>query len=459
MKIVITEPQLRKLPATPSRGTKKFGWDQRVPCFGAYKSCTGRVYFVYQYRQADGKSRRLTIGTWGEFEVEDARDVAAAWGRDRRQGVDPYDQVQVKLERAKEDEGLLFGNFLESFYAGRIIDGKPVKADFKKAVDRDLVPHLADVSIANMSPKEIDAMLETLAKRSASAVRWAITNLKVIMNWAKRKRYIGSSPMDGYVTPKSNRRKRMLSRFELARFYEAATDISDVYGEAFLLLLYTAKRSTQVASMDWAEVDMDAGVWNIPPQKTKNGTPQTLILPRQAMALLQRVAPTVAQRRGRVFKSDGLTDGSGMIDLTHYGRSLLDASLHRRLELHAAANDTPIAEVAEFRIHDLRATIVSTLQRRPFSVSKTVNEAILHHITSKAGIQGVYQQHEYDDEVGDALQLWADHVDELISAPDAWPGGRDLPRVRKTERKARQAALRSGWAQVEEEDEEDGAEG
>ena len=56
---------------------------------------------------------------------------------------------------------------------------------------------------------------------------------------------------------------------------------------AFLLLcLFTASRRGNVASMEWAELDLENAVWHIPATKTKNKRPTSISLCAPALAIL-----------------------------------------------------------------------------------------------------------------------------------------------------------------------------
>jgi integrase len=65
--------------------------------------------------------------------------------------------------------------------------------------------------------------------------------------------------------------------------------------------------------------------------------------------------------------------------------------------------------VKDWRLHDLRRTMATNLQK--LGVRLEVTEAVLNHISgSHAGIVGVYQRHAFADEKRDALDKWAARV-------------------------------------------------
>jgi integrase len=73
---------------------------------------------------------------------------------------------------------------------------------------------------------------------------------------------------------------------------------------------------------------------------------------------------------------------------------------------------------SSWRLHDLRRTAASGMQK--LGVSVPVIEKALNHVSGTfRGIVGVYQTHDYADEVRIALQRWADRVEEIVGGKPA----------------------------------------
>jgi hypothetical protein len=69
--------------------------------------------------------------------------------------------------------------------------------------------------------------------------------------------------------------------------------------------------------------------------------------------------------------------------------------------------------VKDWRLHDLRRTMATGLQR--LGVRLEVTEAVLNHVSgSRAGIVGVYQRHSWADEKRSALDAWGAHVAGIV---------------------------------------------
>ena len=52
------------------------------------------------------------------------------------------------------------------------------------------------------------------------------------------------------------------------------------------LLLLTGQRRTEVADMEWREINLDKSLWSLPSDRTKNGKPHVVPLSRQAAAII-----------------------------------------------------------------------------------------------------------------------------------------------------------------------------
>lgn len=69
-------------------------WDTEVKGFGARMTPSGRLTFIVQGRisGSSAPAARLTIGSFGVFTVDQARDVAREHLRMMRMGTDPRDK-------------------------------------------------------------------------------------------------------------------------------------------------------------------------------------------------------------------------------------------------------------------------------------------------------------------------------------------------------------------------------
>jgi len=86
----------------------------------------------------------------------------------------------------------------------------------------------------------------------------------------------------------------------------------------------------------------------------------------------------------------------------------------------------PNAKLPPFVLHNLRRTMrtrVSSLR-----IPDTVAEMVIGH--GRKGLQRVYDQHKFIDEMREALQRWSDHVGQIVRSK---PTSLTLRRVERTD--------------------------
>ena len=147
--------------------------------------------------------------------------------------------------------------------------------------------------------------------------------------------------------PENGARSRVLADEELRDIWKAAGD--DRYGSVVRMLMLTGARRDEIASLVWSEIDMDAALIVLPPERIKNSRQHDIPLSPPALALLQaqprRSAPD-GSSAAFVFGGVGRSGFAGWSK----AKAELDARL---LVARKAAGKPPIAE---WRLHDLRRT-------------------------------------------------------------------------------------------------------
>lgn len=187
-------------------------------------------------------------------------------------------------------------------------------------------------------------------------------------------------------------RDRVLTDRELAAVWHAAATGS--YGHLVRLLILTGQRREEAAGIAWPELSEDRTLWTIPAARTKNGKVHLVPLSSLARELLPTEPPAAEKVTELVFPGQRVTSFSGW--------SKCKAQLDQE------------AGVSDWRIHDLRRTLATGLQR--LGVRLEVTEAVLNHVSgSRVGIVGVYQRHDWAAEKRSALDAWAEHVRQIIA--------------------------------------------
>jgi len=364
---------------------------------------TGTRSWAFRFRRrADRKNVKLTLGKAGDggLSLAAARHAAAAHRHRLEQGavlVTPVTAVTPQSVRTGDKVETAVASFLELHVRrkNRISTARVTENIF----NRIIVPAWRNRTIDSIRRRDIIDLVEDVAAsgRGYHANRTCAV-LSKFFAWLVARDALTFSPVTGVERPhKEKIRSRVLTDDEL-RVLWLACGHEGASGEAIRLMTLTGARRGEVGEMSRREVDQDHQLWNLPAERTKNGRPHTIPLSTQAWTLIE-ARPRFAGC-DFVFTIDGKRAVNNWDEVKH--------------RISAKAGIT----ASSWRLHDLRRTCASGMQK--LGVSVPVIEKALNHISGTfRGIVGVYQTHDYADEVCIALQRWADRVDEIVGGKPA----------------------------------------
>lgn len=346
-----TKEKLKALPL-PAAGqratyhdTKTTGLQLRVTASGT------KTYSVYRRLKA-GQPERITLGKFPSMTVERARKSAADLNSVIESGASA---AAVKRSvKAELTFGEAFDDFLER---KRKRDGTPISDKTKRDYSDLLRLYLDGIKRKKLSAierSEIKAIhFKTTKKSAAQADRVVAVVSSVFTFMMAHELFSGQNPATLIQKNPAPSRDRFLQADELTPFFKALSESANiVMRDFFLLALLTGARRANVCAMRWADLDLAAGIWRI--AKTKNGTPQTVTLSPEAVAVLD-----ARKDDGGVFvfPGDGVT--GHIVEPKKAWATLLKA-----------------AGIKNLRIHDLRRTLGSWQARTGASlpiIGKSLN--------------------------------------------------------------------------------------
>ncbi|QDZ06370.1 tyrosine-type recombinase/integrase [Sphingomonas panacisoli] len=399
-KIKLTQ---RSVETLKSKGASEFWWDTDLAGFGVRISAGGTKSFVVQYRMGGrgSRERRYTIGKDGEvWNATNAREEARRRLRAAAMGIDT---VATERRRQQDDIDLEFGKYAERFlqdYGKRHWRARTFQS---RAADlrRWVVPVLEGIGLPSIARRDIAAVFDGLPPKSPALPRNVFAVTRKLFVWAVQRGDIERSPCDGIKPPPPvASRDHVLDDYELM-LVSAMSDHLNAPFEAFLtLLIITGQRREEVAGMTWDELYRGKREWVLPAARSKNHTAHSMPLGKLAIRTLDALAAGPSwPRKGYVFTTTGKTSISGF------------SKMKRRLDELVAQVDED-RRVRPWRLHDLRRTMATNLQR--LGVRFEVTEALLNHVSgARSGIAGVYQRHDWRDEKREAVRLWEDRLAKM----------------------------------------------
>jgi integrase len=365
----------------------------RVTLAASVGAVDGKSYLV-EYTHA-GMKRRVPIKPCGAISPAKARTAARVILGEAGKGLDPAgkrkeEKIAAKAQKAEDADTL--DRVLEKFGAAHLADKSPSYAKESPRSIRAAFKDYLKLPITRLTSKIVVSKLDGIkaAGKPVMAKRTG-DHLDTMCRWAIKRGYLTDNPAAGLDYKEPASRDRVLKNSEL-RAVMKAVEAPGVYNDIVKTLVYTGTRRDEAASMRWEELSPNRLTWTISGARTKNSQPHTVHLTKPMRELIAR-RPQV---EGNPFVFPGAGEGA----FTTFG--------HAKDALDQACG------VESWRIHDLRRTFATGMQR--LNIRLEVTENLLGHIggASRKGVIAVYQRHDWVVEKRAALEAWAERVQAIV---------------------------------------------
>jgi integrase len=388
-------------------------WDDELPKFGLrLRRGDGRTLktWVAQYR-VSGKVAKATFGDARVVSPSEARAAARKHLAEVSLGADPQAERAAKRRAAQ----LTFAKVAEAYLEDCQRRMRP--NSYKTAKLYLTRPHyfkpLHAKGVSEVTFTDIAACVRNIeSTRSANVAGCARNILCTFFSWAISEGLLGRDPRNPVIGTRipqgSPPRDRVLSDDELVAIWRATEDDGSYAGRpcyrdnwrnfcsVIRLLLLLGARLGEIANMAWSELDLAAGTWTLPKERSQNKRALILALPKAALDILAAVPrqPEVPY----VFGSRQKTQQAAMY-ASYRLKDVLDERLGNR--------------VGPWHTHDLRRTAATHMA--DLGIFPHVIEAALNHVSgTKSGVAGIYNRSTYDREVTAALARWSEHLLALV---------------------------------------------
>ena len=219
----------------PDKDRDVFAWDGELRGFGVRVKPSGVKTFLIQYRNVEGRTRRLVLGQYGALTPENARDVAREKLAGVAKGEDP--SADRHAIRAGMSVSEVCDWYLEEAEAGRILgrNRRPIKASTLKMdrsrIETHIKPLLGSRLVSGLTLRDIEGMQADIAAGKSARGRKAgrggkstggsgvasrtVATLRGLLGHAARLNIVGKNPAEGVRQLAVERRQRRLSDDEL----------------------------------------------------------------------------------------------------------------------------------------------------------------------------------------------------------------------------------------------------
>lgn len=372
----------------------------------------------FRYR-FDGVQRVMNLGSYGKVSLAEARRITKELSARVSLGHDVAGEKQEKKREAKAKieeakNALTVGQLADEYFERTILGRWKHPNIVRSRIENDIKPCIGSMRADSVTPRDVDAMLQTVIKRGARTVandvlRWT----KRIFDFGIKRHVIETNPAAAFdltdAGGKEESRDRWLTADEIAKLFgviraKAGTfTIENYYAVRLLLLL--AVRKEELIAAPWGEFDLDNAIWHLPEERTKTGAAIDIPLPALAVETLRELK-RLSMGSAYVFPARKMQ--SRMVP--HIDLNTLNAALGKHIKPILAADGVP-----NFTIHDFRRTARTHLAA--LGVDPHIAERCLNHKIK--GVEGIYNRHDYFDERSAALNLWASFLEKLENG-EAW---------------------------------------
>src|SRR5262249_909514 len=182
------------------------------------------------------------------------------------------------------------------------------------------------MGINEISHPDIAARLSAITrKHSEHTAAAARRHLSALFTWTMEEGWAGQNPVVGTRNPEeAKKRTRILSDGELIAVWNACGGDDD-FSRIVRQLILLGKRPQEIGGMREGEFDLEAGTWELPEERSKNGYAHLIDLPPAALKIVRMAFPF--GERDHFF---GAPSARGFTEWAH-GKAALRPRL-RRLE-------------------------------------------------------------------------------------------------------------------------------
>lgn len=259
---------------------------------------SGTKTFVYRYRRpVTRKENNITYGQFPKLSLADARLLHAQAKALLAKGIDPGEDRKVKKSAGSYDNS--FESIAKEWLKKNSIEWSSQTHRVNKGrLENHAFPYIGKVPIADITPKEILALLQRIdAKGTHETARRVSSLCSRVFRYSV---FVGKSENDpasivaNALPPISKTRKHrpaLTDPKEVGRLLRGIEDYSGHYivKHALRVGLYTFTRSIELRGMEWSEVDFEQRIWRVPTTRMKMRKPHIVPLSNQVFATLKEI--------------------------------------------------------------------------------------------------------------------------------------------------------------------------
>lgn len=424
----MNEHTLKRLKYDPAKGRVEF-LDPPMPGHGTFgvrvnKTCKSFI-LLYSFHN---HPRRLTLGTYPDLSLAEARAKAAQAVELLRQGVDPGQKKIVELVEYRTSP--TFEEAVVSYLEWAEKNKKSWRED-ERMLRTEFVPHLGRTKIGDVRRKQVMALLDEKARTAPVQANRMLAVIRKMFNFCVEREILAATPLVQIKkVAKESPRERSLNRHELVWFLHqlAGASLSQNTRFSLLLSLMLAQRSGRIVAMRWVDFDLEERIWDRSGKFEKNNNPIAIPLSDDVLTILNYLRERQIQKvtaadparwaGSKTLPSPGHYVFPGRWPAKPQTQPSLNRAMRRFYDDYvkdsARVEEESLLRVADGyprpTVHDLRRTATTHMSKQ--GLGKDVRSRILNH--KDLSVDAIYDRYSYFEEKDEALQGWHTYLKGLL---------------------------------------------
>ena len=341
-----------------------------------------------------GREKLLTLGTYPQLSLKEAREACADAKKRLSGGIDPSMEKKVKARSAQTTFEFVAREWHEN--------QKPTwtegyAKDVLERIDKNVFPSLGTRPIGEITPPELLAVLRRIELRGAVDQAHRVRSIcSLVFRYAiatGRAERDTAADLRGALKTRTHTPRAAITDPDGIK--NLLRNIDDFTGTFVVkcglqMLALTFLRPSEVRLGEWAEINFEEKLWRIPAKRMKMRLDHMVPLSTQALAILQQLHELTGE-------------GQLMFPGLRHGKAISDATFIAALRRMGY-------EKEEMCAHGFRS-MASTLLNEQGYAADVIEKQLAHNPRDK--IRGVYNRAEYLPERRKMMQEWADYLTGL----------------------------------------------
>lgn len=378
-------------------------YDSELPGFGIRLTRNAKSYIAQAF--VAGKSVRVTIGAHGPLTTEEARREARKKLGDMERGINLNHEKRLALLKS-----MTLQDLHSQFMSERGVSLRPATVKLYEGAIRRCFQDWLQVPINEIDKNMIERRHLELSNangprgKGESHANQSMRYLRTLFNYAIASEILQVNPVkrlsDKKLWNKNIRRKTLISKTDLPRWYQGVMELrNETIRDYLLLMLFTGLRRTEAAQLEWSNVDFANKTLTISSEITKNHEEHQIPLSSFVEHLLVRRKAYLVPSEVYVFPGDGKN------------KHLIESKYSIGLVIQATG--------IEFSPHDLRRTfltILESLDVSPYTIKRLANHKMASDVTAGYIVSDIDRLRKPMQQVCDLIMQYAGLTNQSLEA-------------------------------------------